>query len=48
MISILYPVYTGLSIVCVCFIGVYIFDEPFNSQHVIGGLLIVCGIILMS
>lgn len=47
-ISILYPVYTGLSILFVFLIGVVYFKEPYSGQHLLGCLLVVLGIFLMS
>lgn len=47
-ISVLYPVYTGLSIVFVFVIGVFFFQEPWTWQHVAGCLLIIAGIFLVS
>lgn len=47
-ISILYPVYTGLSIVLVFTMGVFVFNEPYTWQHVAGCALIVAGVFLVS
>ena len=47
-INILYPVYTGLSIVFVFSIGVLLFREPYNWQHMLGCFLIIIGIFLVS
>ncbi len=47
-ISILLPVYTGLSIIFVFIMGVWFFQEPWNWQHVAGCLLIIAGVFLVS
>ena len=47
-ISILYPVYTGLSIVLVSSMGVWFFNESWNWQHIAGCALIIAGIFMVS
>lgn len=46
-ISLLYPIYTGLSIVFVTVIGVYYYAEPLSLWRLAGVFLIATGIILM-
>jgi small multidrug resistance pump len=47
-ISLLYPIYTGLSIVLVTLIGVYYYGEPLSLWRQAGVFLIAAGIVLMS
>lgn len=47
-LNILYPVYTGLSIVLVFAMGVVMFKEPYSWQNVAGCILIIAGIFLVS
>jgi small multidrug resistance pump len=47
-VSILYPVYTGLSVLFVLLAGRYIFSEPLSSLQVIGAGFVLAGIVLMG
>lgn len=47
-ISVLYPTYTGLSIIFVFLMGAWFFNESMNLWQLIGCFLIVCGIFLVS
>lgn len=47
-IGILYGIYTGLSVVLVLMIGLYVFDEPLTRTQMFGCLLIVIGILLIG
>jgi len=47
-ISVLYPVYTGLSIIFVFLMGTFFFHEPYSMRHIIGCVLIIAGIYLVS
>lgn len=47
-VSILYPVYTGLSVLFVLLIGRLVFSEPLTSVQVFGAALVLAGIILMG
>jgi len=43
-ISVLYPTYTGLSIVFVFVVGVFVFSEPVTGKQIFGCLLVLSGI----
>ena len=45
-ISSLYPIYTGLSIFFVSFMGYFIFNEPISTQNIIGIVLIITGVLI--
>lgn len=47
-ISVLHPAYTGLSIVFIFVMGVWIFSEPYNLAQVVGCAMIITGIFLVS
>jgi multidrug transporter EmrE-like cation transporter len=47
-IGVLYPVYTGLSIVLVLLMGVWLFGEPITFWQVAGCVLIAGGIFLVT
>ncbi len=47
-VSILYPVYTGLSVLLVLLAGRFIFSEPINLAQMLGAGFILTGIILMG
>ena len=47
-ISILYPIYTGLSVLFVLFIGKVIFNEVTSIYQIFGATLILAGIIVMG
>lgn len=47
-IAILYPTYTGLSIIFVLLIGISFFGESVNYLQIIGCLLIIGGVLLVS
>lgn len=45
-ISSLYPIYTGLSIFFVSFMGYFIFNEPISTQNIVGTFLIITGVLI--
>jgi small multidrug resistance pump len=45
-ISSLYPIYTGLSIFFVSFMGYFIFNEPISTQNIVGIVLIITGVLI--
>lgn len=45
-ISTLYPVYTGLSVLCVMLIGRLVFQETISPNQILGAGLILAGIVL--
>jgi len=47
-VSLLYPVYTGLSVIFVLFVGRIFFDEPVGIFQALGVLAIVVGIVLLG
>ena len=47
-IAILYPIYTGLSIIFVFLMGIYFFGESTSTWQLLGCGLIMSGIILVS
>jgi small multidrug resistance pump len=47
-IGYLYPVYTGLSIVFVFAMGVFLFDETVSISQLVGGTLILSGVALVT
>jgi small multidrug resistance pump len=47
-VSILYPVYTGLSVLFVLLIGRLVFSEPLTSVQVFGAGFVLMGIVLMG
>lgn len=47
-VSILYPVYTGLSVLFVLLAGRYVFSEPLSSVQVLGAGFVLAGIVLMG
>lgn len=47
-LGVLYPAYTGLSIIFVVIAGGLLFDEKINFIQIFGCLLITCGIILSA
>lgn len=47
-VSILYPVYTGLSVLFVLLVGRFLFSEPLGSAQVVGAGFILVGIVLMG
>lgn len=47
-LSILYPVYTGLSMLCVVAIGVWVFNERLVTAQYVGIIFILLGISLLS
>jgi small multidrug resistance pump len=47
-VSILYPVYTGLSVLFVLLIGRLVFSEPLTSVQVLGAGFVLMGIVLMG
>ena len=47
-VSILYPVYTGLSVLFVLLVGRYVFSEPLTTMQVLGAGFVLTGIILMG
>jgi len=47
-IGVLYPAYTGLSIVLVLLMGVWLFGENITLWQIAGCLLIICGIFLVT
>lgn len=47
-IAILYPVYTGLSIIFVFLMGIYFFNETASIWQLSGCILIISGILLVS
>lgn len=47
-VSILYPVYTGLSVLFVLLVGRFVFSEPLSTAQVLGAGCILAGIVLMG
>lgn len=47
-VSILYPVYTGLSVLFVLLVGRFVFSEPLTSIQVLGAGFVLAGIVLMG
>jgi small multidrug resistance pump len=47
-VSILYPVYTGLSVLLVLLAGRFVFQEPVGTAQVAGAVCILAGIVLMG
>lgn len=47
-VSILYPVYTGLSVLLVLLVGRFAFSEPISSAQMLGAGFILAGIVLMG
>ena len=47
-VSILYPVYTGLSVLFVLLVGRFAFSEPLSTAQMMGAACILAGIILMG
>ena len=47
-ISMLYPIYTGLSIISVFLMGVVIFNEPVTAKQIIGCIFILTGMYFVS
>ena len=47
-IALLYPVYTGLSIILVFLVGVFYFNESVSVAQIAGCLLIVLGVVLVA
>jgi len=47
-VSILYPVYTGLSVLFVLLVGRFAFSEPVSTAQVLGAGCILAGIVLMG
>lgn len=47
-IALLYPTYTGLSVILVFLVGVFYFNESVSVAQVVGCLLIVLGVILVA
>lgn len=47
-VSILYPVYTGLSVLFVLLVGRFVFSEPLTSLQVLGAGFVLAGIVLMG
>jgi len=47
-VSILYPVYTGLSVLFVLLVGRYVFHESVSSVQIAGACSILIGIVLMG
>ncbi len=47
-VSILYPIYTGLSVMFVLLIGHSVFSEPVSVAQVMGIVLVVVGIVLIG
>ncbi|GEM_PF-386481 len=47
-VSILYPVYTGLSVALVTLVGVMFFEESLQPLQLMGAVMIVGGIAFMS
>jgi small multidrug resistance pump len=47
-VSILYPVYTGLSVLFVLLAGRFIFSEAISVTQVFGAICILAGIVLMG
>lgn len=47
-VSILYPVYTGLSVLLVLAVGRLVFAEPLSMTQILGAGFILLGIVLMG
>ena len=47
-VSILYPVYTGLSVLFVLLAGRFYFSEPLSSVQIVGAGFVLMGIVLMG
>ena len=47
-IGILYPTYTGLSVVFVFLIGIWLFGEPVSLVQVLGCAVIIAGVAMVS
>ena len=47
-VSILYPVYTGLSVLFVLLLGRFVFHEPVGTAQMLGAGFILAGIVLMG
>jgi multidrug transporter EmrE-like cation transporter len=47
-ISTLYPIYTGLSVLFVMFLGAVVFNEVIRGFHMAGAALILSGIVIMG
>lgn len=47
-VSLLYPVYTGLSVLLVLLMGRLVFSEPLTSVQVFGAGFVLIGIVLMG
>lgn len=47
-ISVLYPVYTGLSVVLVFLLGVMYFGETITGVKILGCILVVLGVVLVA
>lgn len=47
-VSILYPVYTGLSVLMVLLVGRFAFSEPVSTAQMLGAGCILAGIVLMG
>ena len=47
-IALLYPTYTGLSVILVFLVGVFYFDESVSVAQGVGCLLIVLGVVLVA
>lgn len=47
-VSILYPVYTGLSVLLVLLVGHFVFSEPISQAQILGAGFVLIGIVLMG
>ena len=47
-VSILYPVYTGLSVLFVLLAGRFVFSEPLTGLQILGAGFVLAGIVLMG
>ena len=47
-LSVAYGALTGISIVCISFVGVFCFDEVLKTQSVLGIVVIILGVFLLS
>ena len=47
-LSVLYPVYTGLSVLLVFVLGIAFFGEPVSNSKIFGGILVALGVVLVA
>lgn len=47
-VTILYPVYTGLSVLLVLLVGHIVFSEPISPAQILGAGFVLIGIVLMG